>query len=480
MNSQIIFTPMSRCRVGIAFVDITPPVGIYHRFWGAAKHDRATGVHRPLRATAMHVGEGDTETVIVAIDHCLLRPDDMNVLREATQQRTGLSSEQILFVFSHTHSGGHVVRSRSDLPGGDLIGPYLDSLPERIAEAVAAAGVAQQNVRITYTETPCAMGHHRDFYDAANETYVCGFNPEDDTALPVKVARLTDDAGSTVGTIVNYPCHPTTLAWDNTLISPDYIGAMRETVEAATDGPCLFLLAPCGDIGPRHGFVGDTEVADRNGRQLAHAALSAVESMLPAGADFAYDGPVISGATIGAWLPREQTTDRQSTTSIFRRERLTVPLSYLAELPTVDETEAALAGHIERESELIEQGETVAARDERALAERCRRTLERIRPLPAGDTYPFAVELMQLGDAFWVFVEGEPYYDVQRDLQNRFPDATIVVNTLSNAARSGYLPSRTAYDKPTLYQVNVAMVAAGSLERVTDAIAERVESWLDS
>ena len=33
--------------------DITPPVGIYHRMWGAATHDRATGVHKPLLATLL-------------------------------------------------------------------------------------------------------------------------------------------------------------------------------------------------------------------------------------------------------------------------------------------------------------------------------------------------------------------------------------------------------------------------------------------
>ena len=49
-------TRQSRCRFGIAIDDITPPVGIYHRMWGAATHDRSEGVHRPLMATAMYFG----------------------------------------------------------------------------------------------------------------------------------------------------------------------------------------------------------------------------------------------------------------------------------------------------------------------------------------------------------------------------------------------------------------------------------------
>ena len=39
-------TPQSICRFGIAVGDITPPVGIYHRMWGAATHERAEGIHR--------------------------------------------------------------------------------------------------------------------------------------------------------------------------------------------------------------------------------------------------------------------------------------------------------------------------------------------------------------------------------------------------------------------------------------------------
>src|SRR6185369_13887791 len=104
-----------------------------------------------------------------------------------------------------------------------------------------------------------------------------------------------------LATIVNYACHPTTLAWENALISPDFPGAMREVVEGTTGVPCLFLQGASGDLGPREGFVGDPAVADRNGRQLGHVALAALEALPPPGTRFEYEGPVISGATLGAW-----------------------------------------------------------------------------------------------------------------------------------------------------------------------------------
>ena len=39
--------------IGVAQSDITPPVNIYSRNWGAAEHDIAEGIHRPLILTCI-------------------------------------------------------------------------------------------------------------------------------------------------------------------------------------------------------------------------------------------------------------------------------------------------------------------------------------------------------------------------------------------------------------------------------------------
>src|SRR3954467_9495155 len=110
-----------------------------------------------------------------------------------------------------------------------------------------------------------------------NGRIVCGLNqvaPADDTVVVGRVSSAGD--GRVLATIVNYACHPTTLAWENTLISPDYIGAMREVVEANTAGAlCLFLQGASGELGPAHQYVGDTAVADQHGRRLGYSALAA-------------------------------------------------------------------------------------------------------------------------------------------------------------------------------------------------------------
>src|SRR3954451_3140343 len=107
-----IDTPQTRCRAGFARGDVTPPVGIYHRMWGAATHERATGVHRPLTACALvFQAHGlpagpETEQVVIAVDHCLLWAHEMDALLASVCGQTGLAREQLSVAFSHTHAGG--------------------------------------------------------------------------------------------------------------------------------------------------------------------------------------------------------------------------------------------------------------------------------------------------------------------------------------------------------------------------------------
>lgn len=484
MGTTYLPTPTTRCGFGIARCNVTPPVGIYHRMWGAALADQATGIHRPLTATAMAIQphgstNPDARQLIVALDHVMLRPREMQELLERTSSLTGIPEEQILIAFSHTHSGGHLVRDRANLPGGDLIGPYLDELPGKLAMACLTAIATIQPVVMTYATAKCEMGRHRDFWDEANGLWVCGYNPDgtiDDSLIAI---RVTDACQRTVATIVNYGCHPTTLAWENTLISPDYIGAMREVVELATNAPCAFLLSPCGDVGPQDGFTGDVRTADRNGRQVGHLVLSALESMPAPDQDFRYIGPVISGATLGSWKQQTQTIERQADTQKYMFQHEPVDLDYLDGLPSLEQAEQLFAELQVQEGQALEAGDAQQLRDVRALCERARRQLDRLRPLPTHPQYPLAVWLWRLGDALWVALEGEPYNELQARLRQKFAGRPVVITVLVNGARSCYMPTREAYQKK-LYQVEVALLAPGCLEETVQVIERRLEQWINS
>jgi hypothetical protein len=478
-------TPQSHCRFGIARCDITPPVGIYHRMWGAATHERATGIHRPLTASAacFQALTGTpgpaSEQVLVAVDHCLLWHIEMQALTQTLCQLTGLVPEQLSVAFSHTHAAGLMGRERSHLPGGELIGPYLDRLGNDIAGIVKRARESARPAGILYGAGRCNLAAHRDFWDDVSGQWICGFNPGGDADDTVLVARVSADDGKPLATFVNYACHPTTLAWENTLISPDFPGAMREVVEAATAVPCVFLQGASGELGPREGFVGDPAVADRNGRQLGHAALAALEALPVPGTRFEYVGPVVSGATLGEWKHRPLSAPERQAKACWRVRRWTLDLPYRAGLPTAAGTRSERERWLKEETDAQRAGRADAARDAHAMVERMDRQLNRLAVLPEGSTYPLEMALWQLGDAFWLAVESEHYQLLQRSLRRQIPEVPIVVMTIVNGSRAAYLPPAEIYGKG-IYQETIALLAPGSLEQVIDAAAHQIRTWLAS
>jgi hypothetical protein len=331
-----------------------------------------------------------------------------------------------------------------------------------------------RDATITYALGTCTMAANRDYWDTAYDGHTCGYNPDSPADDVVTAARVVDDSGRAVATIVHYACHPTTLAWENTLISPDYVGALREEVEGATGAPCIFLQGACGDLGPREGFTGDPRVADRNGRQVAFAALSALMSAGPPGTDFEYRGPVVSGATLGTWAHVPQEGQRLAQASDFAGGSYTADLP-LKPIPTREALQGELDRWRSREQEAAAGGDEAAARDLGARAERAQRWLGRLDELPEGDSCPLGFTVHRMGDAVWVACGGEPYSAIQVELRRRFPDNVILCSPLAGDMQVAYLLPADRYGKG-LYQEEPSSLAPGCLETLTDAIACRIEA----
>jgi hypothetical protein len=474
-----VTTPQTRCSAAFARADITPPPGIYHRMWGAALHEQATGVHRPLTATAMLVEAADESArlLVIGLDHCILEGAEADRMRAAAATAAGIAADHVHLALSHTHGSAWLSRSRAHLPGGDLIGPYLDCVAALCAELAGDAAATLIPATIVYGTARCDLARHRDHWDAATEQVVCGFNPAGPADDTVTLARAVSDSGKTLGTIVNYACHPTTLAWQNTLVSPDYVGAMREVVERETRAPCLFLQGASGDLGPKEGYVGDTAVADRNGRQIGFAALSGLEALPPPGTAFVYTGPVVSGATLGTWAHRPQTGAELDRYESFAGRRFTTPLPYRADLPTRADTDAALRSWQSVEDEARAAGDDGRVRDAHAHVERMTRQLSRLAGLSEGATYPLPVGVWRLGDALWVFSAGELYQSFQLELRRRFPHHAVIVATICDDWQPGYLPPTAAYGYG-IYQEVIAAVAPGSLETLLEVVTRECRGLL--
>lgn len=448
--------------IGVARADITPPVGIYSRCWGAARHDQARGVHRPLTLTAVACQETDGGPPLVLVDTDLGWWASLTLEREFRKwvlAALSLPADRLLFCLSHTHSAPPLTLTEPSWPGGDLLAAYLTSLRSATVETIRRATAALEPATIEWHRGRCGLAANRDLADPTrpgDPRVVCGFNPgatADDTLV---VGRVTAATGRSVATLMNYACHPTTLAWDNDLVSPDYVGALRETVEQEGGGLAVFLQGASGELAPRYQYVGDPAVADAHGRELAHAVLATRHAMEPPGQALVFERVVESGAPLATW--RRQPRPNSPRARSLAAQRLTVDLP-LKDWPSAAELSARFA-----------------ACTDRTIAERIRRTL-RIRETLGDDAvFPLEVWGWRLGDAVVLGTMAEAYSCIQTEVRAAFPGHTVVWLNLVNGS-IGYLPPRSLYEVD-IYQAWQTPFDRGSLERLTAAAISLVRDLL--
>ena len=129
-------------RIGIARTDITPPVGIYARNWGAAKHDVASSIHRPLTLTAMTLAPLAGGPTLVLVDADLgwwKTPQTFRKFQARLLEALSLESANLIFALSHTHSGPPLMDADDSLPGSDLHRTWMNDLFESTVQSVRKA-----------------------------------------------------------------------------------------------------------------------------------------------------------------------------------------------------------------------------------------------------------------------------------------------------------------------------------------------------
>lgn len=441
--------------IGVSQLDITPPNGIYVGNWGASIYDRAEGIHRPLKLTCITFQMASKEKPLVLISADLgwwKNKVDEWFVRRRILENLFLGSPQLMFCLSHTHSGPSLYRADSYKPGGDLIEPYLLKVVNTAVKAVKDALSKATTATLTWQYGQCNLATNRDLSLNESKRILVGFNPKqpaDDTLL---VGRVTDNQNDShiIATIINYACHPTTLAWDNRLISPDYIGAMREIVELNTAAPCLFLQGASGDLAPAEQYVGDPSIADKNGLQLGYAVLSTLNSMLPPKTTLSFDSIKESGAPLAIWKRKKYKPE-----NILSSERIEVSLP-LKLLPSLTDIEKQLS-----------------ACHDKALRERLWRLRGIRKSIGDGDNINIPLWVWQLGDSFLVGQPNETYSIFQQKLRLHLRPKNIAVINIVNGW-FGYLPPSEFYNKD-MYSVWQTPFAQGSMEILLEAAIKTID-----
>jgi hypothetical protein len=179
---------------------------------------------------------------------------------------------------------------------------------------------------------------------------------------------------------------------------------------------------------------------------------------------------VVSGTKLGSWEHVPLSPEELAEKRHWSVEHLSVDLPYRDDLIPAEKARVEQARWRGEEEEARRADDGERAKVCRAMAEQMGRWVVRTAVLPPGAAYPFEVTALRLGDAFWVAVESEPYASFQAELRKAFPDHPVVAISLAGGCRPSYLPARDSYGTG-VYQESIALLAAGSLERLTAEVS---------
>jgi len=433
-------------KVGTSRVDITPPIGMPHANWGSSSHQLAEGIDMNMYCYAMYIESESTNNKIVILDFdlCIIDDDIDSMIRDAVISSLDIPKENIRVSTSHTHAGPPY--GRDDSTGGgwitegvELINPYYDSFPAKISKAVNEAVISAVDCNVSYGNGRSDININRRPADKSG-TLFTGRNWSGVVNHSVDVIGFDDVNGDPVATIVGYACHPTILGPENRLLSPDYPGHMRKTVEEIIGGRCLFFQGFAGNQGPIHTFVGDVEVARKAGKILGLEASKVRMSMDPFEREEKLVEIIPAGADLGMY---------EDVAISEPNDDLLINNAYI-DLPTMDFPPYEEASEIynnaleelkkARESGNVEEIKKMVSKVKRANFTR------KLSQISEGGKVNIWIQTIKIGDIILQGLPLEPFMEFSNKIKSLNPDKKIFWSGYTNGWL-GYLPTAKAYEE---------------------------------
>ena len=383
-----------KLQIGVAQIDITPPVGMTMTGYIARAGD-ATGVHDPLFAKALVFDNGAQHAAIITCDVLGFHKQFVDEVRASIAMATGIPGAHVLIAGSHTHAGPATMFLQDC---GQADEAWMASLQQKLVEVTQTAFAQRQ---------PAQIGVGRGRFTAGVHNRRA---PGDILDPEVGVLRVTDERDKTLAVLVNYACHPTCLTGENQLFSAEYPGLIMEQVQQATGAITLFATGAIGDVGP----------AERG-----WPVLEAVGTGL--------------AAEVLRLLPTIEMRDaNQLAVGI---QAVALPLQ---PLPTAEQLAQVLAEHQTPLTEAEKSMDWIRAKIQSAMEHWVERTRAVIGADQPATTVNTEVQVIRLGDFAFVSAPGELFVELGMAVKYGSGLKQTFVCGFGND-NIGYIPARRAY-----------------------------------
>ena len=464
---------------GVARADISPPVGIAHLNWGSQTHVTAVGIDPAgMLATALVISDGKQKFALVDIDAGGVNGYDD--AREEAAKLTGIPGQNIRLNATHTHAGPAFQASKGPV-GKDpatferVLNAHRAAVVEKIIGVIVEAHSKLRPVHAYGARGIGTININRRVRATGNKPPAVGTNPDGFVDRELVVLRIDDSDGKPYAILVNFQCHGTVLTFENKMISPDWIGMVRKTIEQAFPGAlALYLQGAAGNQGPVEGGTGDLRVAHRLGSVLGYQAAALVAQIETTRREPVMEGYVESTAFAARqpWRvlgPRDASIKFVSTTLDLPRRTYTP-----AEIDRMSTQVAVAKKQVE---EATARGDAWQKHQAEARLRRDGDLLEKWkRPL---DPSPIKVnvQILRIGDMAIVAMPGEPFAEIGAAVKKASPFPFTMFCGYSSGTGGGYMPIESEFTHSG-YEVEMTPYgtkAADKLIRETTALFKSVQ-----
>lgn len=425
---------MTILRAGVARREITPPLGIFLMGYGGRIQGNL-GAHDVLYVTTLVIHDGERHAALLTVDHTFINARIVDQLKAHIQESTSIAPQAVFVCCSHTHAGPIGYADEHSRPADQA---YIALLLDRLLESVVEANDKVQPVTLRAGVDAAHININR--RQQTPDGIIIGQNPDGPVDHSVQVVQVLDAGGQSLATLVNYACHPVVMGPLNRYASADWVGAMRQTVEAQLPGYCLFFQGATADVNPRkmRWTADNWDEVEEQGQAVGAAVLRAVEKSAPLAS-----GP-LQARQATQWLQLRPASGYNAQLRAF-----------LPNAQTDEEIKAAIHDEFPWHTTIEQRG------------------TEQYAAMNAG--------MLRMGEWALATLETEPFTETGYALKAASPARMTFVVGYTNGCNS-YLPIHSTYESGG-YEVETAALfyglpagfVQGSAEQVTAALAQMLQ-----
>jgi len=440
---------MRNLQAGYARVNIDPPLGIGMAGYYIPRYAR--GFLDSLEVSALALTCGGQPILLISVDHCGIPAHLATRYAKAIASASPVPEENVFLTATHTHTGPFLTSTDCFEVDEEQISCYADFLERRLVDAATLALADLKPARMGYIEgrAPERVAYIRRYKMKDGSTWTCP--PVGDPSIDhpignldqrVNVLRFDQQDGQSI-VLVNYGVHADTTNGD--MLSADWPGWMRKTVEKALDGTrCMFFPGAEGDVGstnvhPSRGDLNDTEISFDN------------EMKSPGMARFV--GRALAGTVL-------QVYDKTEYVDVNSVRILHKPVSVPANVPTPEELPLARKYKALHDAGRDSEIPYTAMELTTVVAE----ALRMCRMENGPDEFELMPTGVQIGPVALIGIPGEPFTDIGTGLKDTPGWEMILPCALTNGSE-GYFPMRSAYDEGG-YEARTSPYRSGVAETI--------------